>query len=421
MNARLAFPSRRKLPSSQRSCQFQFNSRVSRARPGRELTKACDTMSPALPPIAIVGAGLSGLTLGLCLKQRGIAAVIYDRATSSPRYNYGITLHSSTYKPLLGILHMDETTFREKLAVNTQQSGSGSLLGTNGSVPADAFRCHRGRLEALLGKDLPITWDRKLKDVQLASQSDELTMVFEDGTVLNARSLIGCDGPHSMTRQSLSPTMKLQVLPYVVYNGKRPISISEYMETMHGYIQKGVLTHTHRGEILLEISVDDISDSQVILSYTYSRPAKEHNDPLHKPDRPIPGATDIAEEFYEELAALQDLDPPFKTIFDAEEVRGDRVLHWLMRTLMPDSSEAQRLAKHDVVLIGDAVHATPILGGEGANMAIKDGIDLAQHIATHGVGTFDTFSKSKLEVWKCSVDSSKRMIEAMHRSDTPHL
>lgn len=44
-----------------------------------------------------------------------------------------------------------------------------------------------------------------------------------------------------------------------------------------------------------------------------------------------------------------------------------------------DPSEVQRLAKHGAVLIGDAVHATPIPGGEGANMAIRDGIDLAQH------------------------------------------
>lgn len=155
------------------------------------------------------------------------------------------------------------------------------------------------------------------------------------------------------------------------------------MTTINDYMQNHVLAQAHKGETLLEISVNDISGSHVHLSATYSRPAKKNNDPLHKPDRPIPGAADIPEEFYEKLAALQDLKLPFKVIFDAEALRGDRVLHWLMRTLMPDPSEAQRLAKHDVVLIGDAAHATPILGGEGANMAIRDGIDLAQHIATH--------------------------------------
>ena len=215
--------------------------------------------------------------------------------------------------------------------------------------------------------------------------------------------------------------MKLQVLPYVVFNGKRLISTTEYMETMHDYMQNSILTQVHIGDILLEISVNDISESHVDLGYTYSRLAKENNDPLHKPDRLILHAIDIPEEFYEELGALQDLEPPFKAIFDAEKVRGDRVLHWLMRTLMPDAGEAQRLAKHDVILIGDAVHATPILGGEGANMAIRDGIDLAHHIAMHGVDALEAFSNSRFEVWKKSVDNSKRMIENMHTCEMSQL
>lgn len=138
-------------------------------------------MTSALPPITIFGAGLSGLTLGLCLKQRGIVAVVYDRATSPPRYNHGMVPHSSTYRPLLSILHMDETTFREKLMINAQKGDSGSLPGTHSSAPIDAFRCHRGRLEALLGKDLSISWDKRLNDLQLASQSQELTASFDDG------------------------------------------------------------------------------------------------------------------------------------------------------------------------------------------------------------------------------------------------
>ena len=76
------------------------------------------------------------------------------------------------------------------------------------------------------------SWDKRLKDVQLAAQSEELTASFDDGYSLKTGCLIGCDGPHSMTRQSLSSAMKLQVLPYVVFNGKRLISYTKYVETM---------------------------------------------------------------------------------------------------------------------------------------------------------------------------------------------
>lgn len=209
---------------------------------------------------------------------------------------------------------MDEKTFWETLAVNSQQGGSGSLSGSNNSAPTDAFHCHRGRLEALLGKDLSISWDKNLKDLQLASPSKELTVYFDDRSSLKTRCLIGCDGPHSATRRSLSSPMKLQVLPYVVYRGKRFIPCPKYMKTMHKYMQNSLLIQAHKGENLLELSVNDISELHVSLSYTYSRPAKPNNDPLHKPNRPIFGETDIPEEFYEELAALQDLEPPFNLI-----------------------------------------------------------------------------------------------------------
>lgn len=45
-------------------------------------------MSPN--PITIVGAGLADLTLGRCLRQYGIATVVLERVSSSPRYSYGI-------------------------------------------------------------------------------------------------------------------------------------------------------------------------------------------------------------------------------------------------------------------------------------------------------------------------------------------
>ena len=190
-------------------------------------------MTSPLPPITIIGAGLSGLTLGLALKHNGIKAVIYDRAVSRPRYNYGISLQSSAYRPLLSMLHMDETTFREKLAVNAHQGGNGSLSTTNISHQLGAFRCHRGQLEDLLSNGLPIYWGKMLTDIKLKSRAEGLIGLFDDGSCVETTCLIGCDGPHSMTRQSLSPTMKIEVLPYVVFNGKQRIPIKEYMELIH--------------------------------------------------------------------------------------------------------------------------------------------------------------------------------------------
>lgn len=68
--------------------------------------------------VAILGSGLGGLTLGRCLRKKGISSVIYERASSVSRHAYGITLKPWAYKPLLGITQIDELTFRGHVAVD---------------------------------------------------------------------------------------------------------------------------------------------------------------------------------------------------------------------------------------------------------------------------------------------------------------
>ena len=114
------------------------------------------------------------------------------------------------------------------------------------------------------------------------------------------------------------------------------------------------------------------------------------------------------------MAALRDLEPPFDAIFDAEKMRHDKVLHWNMRSVRPDLSESKRLADQGVILIGDAAHAIPVLSGEGANIAIKDGIDLAEHIATKGVDSLADFVVSRHAMWKTVVEESEKRLREMH-------
>lgn len=185
-------------------------------------------MSPY--PITIVGAGLVGLTLGRCLRQYGIAAVVLERVSSSPRYNYGITLHPWAFQPLLSILKMDEGLFRERLAVDSVRQAKGEV--SDGAVApginADAgtFRCHRGRLEKLLQEGQDIRWKHTVQDVTTSSQG--IVVQLKDAEPLDAGVLIGADGVHSQVRKSLAPEIELKVLPFVVFNGKRQFTKADY-------------------------------------------------------------------------------------------------------------------------------------------------------------------------------------------------
>ncbi|MCJ1360174.1 MAG: hypothetical protein MMC33_010177 [Icmadophila ericetorum] len=377
--------------------------------------------------ITIIGAGLAGLTLGRCLKHKGIPAVVYERTSPARRHDYGITLRSSTYQPLLSMLQMDESTFRNRLAVDAVRNGD-QYLSSNG-VCSSSFRCHRGKFEQLLRESLDINWSAQLKGIKIRPLSENsIAAAFEDPTHaapqrywVESQCLVGCDGPHSASRLSLGASVSMiKVLPFVVFNGKRHFSNDSYAKNISQYLQETLQITTRKGDIRLEISYGADKADGAQISYIFSRPAREGvYDPLHKPDRKTFGAKDIPEEFYEELKSLEPLlEEPFKSMFQAESVRKDRVLHWLMRSVMPIPEQAQKLADHGVILIGDAVHAVPILGGEGANMAIKDGINLAEHIAAKGLSDLRSFSVENHDIWKQAVIQSEESLGKMHR-DAP--
>lgn len=384
----------------------------------------------SLSPIIIVGSGLAGLTLGRSLRQKGIPAIIYTHPATPSRCYDSVTLRSSTYRKLLPLLELNENTFRQKVAVDSSGGGRGRLsstyLATDSSDgdTSTSFRCNRWKLDLLLREGQNIQWKNTVTNVEISPQSRVVTATLRQGERterVDSQLLVACDGPHSVTRQTLSPTTKLKVLPYVVFNGKRRYSHAEYRKTLAPYLQDSVVIQTRRGDALLGISLSENSKTNITVSYTYSRPVKDGHDLLFRPERPFRGATEIREEFYEELEELDMTTQPFRDIFDAKTVRKDRIIHWLMRSLMPDREEAQRLAALGVILIGDAAHAMPILGGEGANVAITDALELAEHIAERGVENMQSFVSSRFELWENAVINSERRLKEMHSASKQTL
>ena len=168
---------------------------------------------------------------------------------------------------------------------------------------------------------------RTIQDVKASSQG--IVVQIKDEEPLEAEILVGTDGVHTQIRKSLAPAIDLQVLPYVVFNGKRRVPNAEFQDHFAQELQNRTVLQSRHRDIVLEIFINESTPKHVDISYTYSRPARQ-NDPLHKSDRPIPGATDIPEEFYDEIRQLKGLSQPFDDIFDTSNVRRGRVSHWLM-------------------------------------------------------------------------------------------
>jgi len=336
-------------------------------------------------PVKIVGAGISGLVLGQCLRRRKIPSVIFERIQENPtRNNYGITLYNTTYRPLLETLGLPEDEFKRKVAVHNPKD--------NGAVAdKQALRVNRCALTRLLQQGLDIRWEHKLESVnQINGSQGSVSFNTDSGnqTVTeDYQVLVGADGVHSGARSSLSlpaSSFSLNVLPYIVFNGKRRIQFSELPPRLLNCFESPNGISHNRGGAVLSIKADfwDAEKQIVAVSYTMSRAAGDDDKPLL--ERNISDASTIAKQFVKEIAALGQLPEPFDQVFNPNTMEEDRLLHWLMRSAELDLGTAKKLAEsRGIVLLGDAAHPQPI-PGEGANTAIKDAMVLASHVEPSG-------------------------------------
>lgn len=319
--------------------------------------------------VSIIGAGISGLVLGRCLLQRGVSATLFEKAKNSPRRNdYGITLHSSSYNALLKVLDLDETTFRHKIAVDSE-TGGGGKLGVN---EHSSFRANRQRFEQLLCEGLDVRWEHEFEEVK-RDGGGPVTVCFTNGQQHTSSILVGADGPHSKVRSLISANTKLQVLPFATYNGKRQVSASDFEAKFVPAMQDRCAIERRVSNALLQISISNRSKEEVSISYTYSRPAMEGtDDQLYRPERSKDAAREMPEALFAEIDQLRDeMEEPFESVFVAEAMRNDRLLNWLMRSLhLNAAGTLGDAANTGVVLLGDAVHSEPIIGGQGQSIVL---------------------------------------------------
>lgn len=288
------------------------------------------------------------------------------------------------------------------------------------------IRVHRARLEAALAEKLDIQWDSGFKDIQVLREGSKSRVEFtlNDDSKETADIVIATDGIHSTIRKKLLPHVQADVLPFVVFRGKRKLSASEWLalEPYMNAKQESAAWLSSQGQ-RLEVKLDEWkSEDEASVSYTYSRPAKQDGeDALHKPGRDNDSAKKIPDELFDEIEAIKGIPEAFVPVYNIEKVRKDRLLHWLMRTLaVPDEQLRDLTASSGVLMIGEAARATPILGGSGANLALQDGKELGNFIAeTLHSGTRDIVDALSQfygdAYWKSrTVEPSQEILDNLH-------
>ena len=173
--------------------------------------------------VAIVGAGIGGLTLALCLHRAGIACRVFEQAAEVRPLGVGINIlpHATAELRELGVLEA-----LEKVAVTTREAAFFNRFGQLVyAEPAGRFAghetpqlsIHRGDLQGVLlaavkerlGADAVVTGHACTGAFDVDG-AHAVRLAFRDlaGAALpevEATLAIGCDGIHSAIRRQLHP------------------------------------------------------------------------------------------------------------------------------------------------------------------------------------------------------------------------
>jgi 6-hydroxynicotinate 3-monooxygenase len=189
------------------------------------------------PSLAIIGAGMGGLTLAAALHQSGIDAQVYEQAPRFVRLGAGIQMSPNAMRVLRGIglePRIRATAFQPHSWTNRDWD-SGKLtnelpLGTDAETKYGApyLLMHRGDLHEALASRVSrerIALGKKLIDLDW--RGGGVTLRFADGTSARADAVIAADGIHSQVRELWLGAGRTNFTGRVAYRTTFPAALLE--------------------------------------------------------------------------------------------------------------------------------------------------------------------------------------------------
>lgn len=358
--------------------------------------------------VAIIGAGIGGLTLALALREHGIEATIIERTSELREVGAAVALsaNSTNLFRRFGILGALEEVAWAQSDLIFRDGRSGTTLGRTPvgrdyreRFGADYLGVHRADLQRILSE--AVGPDRILLShhvTGLQEGGDSVRIDLADGAQRTAGIVVGADGARSMIRRwvighddaiysgrsgfrGIIPTEQLTELP-------DPYAIQFWIGST------GHLLHYAMG-----------GDGQDVNFLAVSR----------DPQRWTADEWVVPVQDEEKFAPFAGWHPAVTQMLGAVEV----TQRWALMRRPPLTT----WHRGRVVLLGDSAHALVPHHGQGANQAIEDTWALAEELAGVGKGdptsAFEAYEGRRRKRTRAVQFASAQVAEVLHLPDGP--
>jgi len=319
--------------------------------------------------IAIIGAGIGGMTAAVTLAQKGFKVNVFEQAPELSEVGAGLTVTPNATK---GLIYLGLGEAMNKIGMAHDLQGVRHYQTKEIIVPlkrgkhmlekygAYQFQVHRADIHDILIESLEkhspgcVSIDHQL--VGIDQKSDRVKLIFNNQAEYECDFVIGADGTRSAVRKSILGNDEPEFSGYVAWRGV--VSTDGLDES--DFDECGSCAFISPGRVFARYLIRDAKEYNYVAFLATDKWAEEGWS--------IPSKVETV------LETFSDYNQQVKNIISATPPEG--CYKWGIFTRQPIA----KWSSERVTLLGDAAHPLEPFMGQGASMAIEDGVVLGRII-----------------------------------------